>query len=334
MGASSPASACSTTASSSPAFLSRRGSANGTTGDETSSSPVGSPTLFDATTFGPSEPTPSSPSSSSSEGSPARAPRQRASRTGSSTPRPFCGARWPEPLASFDPATSSWRTWRTSLLSTTEPSGERFSGRWPRSGSMSSGTAFQRQPSAPLTAVTGSSPLLPTPTAANSSKSTRAMTSSTSNGKRSGGGQSSPPALEDHLRLMAGGRCSGAGHATAVADPDDGGLAQHAERHREWWEGLDGQRGHDAQRRGVAVEWGEYGPAISRWRDTLGRPAPEPLVRGVDGRGAPGVERSRLSALGDGVQVQVGRLMGEHLLSIDPALAAATTGAIQNSEED
>jgi hypothetical protein len=93
-------------------------------------------------------------------------------REGSGIPRPFCGARWPEPLASFDPATSSWRTWRTSLLSTTEPSGERFSGTWPRSGTTSSGTAYQQQPSAPLTDVTGSSPLLPTPDSRNARNKT------------------------------------------------------------------------------------------------------------------------------------------------------------------
>jgi hypothetical protein len=102
----------------------------------------------------------------SREGSPARAPARSAFATGSTTPRPFCGARWPEPLASFDPATSSWRTWRTSLLSTMEPSGEKFSGTWPRSGTTSSGIAYRQQPSAPRTSVTGSSPLLPTPTAA------------------------------------------------------------------------------------------------------------------------------------------------------------------------
>lgn len=105
-------------------------------------------------------------SMSSPEGSPARARPRRGSVTGSSIPRPFCGERWPAPFASFDPDTSSWRTWRTSLPSTTEPCGERLSGTWPRSASISNGTAFQRQPSAPRTSVTGSSPLLPTPTAA------------------------------------------------------------------------------------------------------------------------------------------------------------------------
>ncbi|NBR67728.1 MAG: hypothetical protein EBT79_10740, partial [Actinobacteria bacterium] len=44
----------------------------------------------------------------------------------------------------------------------------------------------------------------PTPTASNNRKSRRAMTASTENGRRSGGGQSSPPALEQAVELAAG----------------------------------------------------------------------------------------------------------------------------------
>lgn len=77
-----------------------------------------------------------------------------------------------------------------------------------------------------------------------------------------------------------------------------------------------------AGREPVAVGWGPYAAAVERWERELGRPAPSPLVRRVDDRRATRLDRSRLSALGDGVQVQVGRLMGEHLLSIDPSLAA------------
>ena len=45
--------------------------------------------------------------------------------------------------------------------------------------------------------------LLPTPATANS-KSTRAMTTSTENGRRSGGGQSSPPGLEEMASILSG----------------------------------------------------------------------------------------------------------------------------------
>jgi hypothetical protein len=61
-------------------------------------------------------------------------------------------------LASYDPATSSWRTSQLSLL---EDSGE-LSGTWPRSGMTRNGTAFLLLPLAPLTDVIGSG-LWPTP---------------------------------------------------------------------------------------------------------------------------------------------------------------------------
>lgn len=63
----------------------------------------------------------------------------------------------------------------------------------------------------------------------------------------------------------------------------------------------------------VAVEWGDFGPAVRRWEQVHG-PAPEPLLRGVDARPAARVVRSRLSALGDGVQVQVGELVGRYIV--------------------
>jgi hypothetical protein len=58
---------------------------------------------------------------------------------------------------------------------------------------------------------------------------------------------------------------------------------------------------------------GRLRPAIERWEAIHG-PAPEPLVRRVDDRGAARVERSRLSALGDGVLVQAGWFMGRLLM--------------------
>lgn len=54
------------------------------------------------------------------------------------------------PFASFDPEACSWRTSQLSLL---EGSTE-FSETWPRAGTMRSGTAYQRQPSAPRTYAT------------------------------------------------------------------------------------------------------------------------------------------------------------------------------------
>lgn len=63
-------------------------------------------------------------------------------------------------LASYDPASSSWRTCQACLISGWEP----FSETWPRSGMMLSGTVYQLAPSAPLTGETAFGSL-PTPTA-------------------------------------------------------------------------------------------------------------------------------------------------------------------------
>lgn len=62
-------------------------------------------------------------------------------------------------LASYDPATSSWRTSQRSLLEEWTP----FSGRFPRSGMTRNGTLFQLQPLVLRTAVSGCGSL-PTPT--------------------------------------------------------------------------------------------------------------------------------------------------------------------------
>jgi DNA (cytosine-5)-methyltransferase 1 len=74
------------------------------------------------------------------------------------------------------------------------------------------------------------------------------------------------------------------------------------------------QSRHDAERLGVPVEWGKYEAAIRRWEAVVGT-APEPLCafRGVDARAAATMERSRLSALGDGVQVQLAFMAGRHV---------------------
>jgi site-specific DNA-cytosine methylase len=81
-------------------------------------------------------------------------------------------------------------------------------------------------------------------------------------------------------------------------------------------------RARQPDTQGIAVEWGEYEPAVHRWERIHG-PAPEPLIRRMDD-GSPGVrrmrarlDRHRLSALGDGVHVHVGRLVGEALAMIE-----------------
>ena len=73
---------------------------------------------------------------------------------------PAFGGSMQGSFVSYDPDSSSWRTFQLCLGGASET----YSETWPRAGTMRSGTAFQRQPSAPITAVIASSSL-PTPTA-------------------------------------------------------------------------------------------------------------------------------------------------------------------------
>lgn len=61
-----------------------------------------------------------------------------------------CGANLTDSLASYDRATSSWRTSQRSLFG----GFSEYLETWPRAGSMRNGTVFLRQPLAPLTDAT------------------------------------------------------------------------------------------------------------------------------------------------------------------------------------
>lgn len=47
--------------------------------------------------------------------------------------------------------------------------------------------------------------------------------------------------------------------------------------------GAEGAYGDDAHGRGMAPEWGEYGPAVRRWERVFGRAAPSPTIPGPRG---------------------------------------------------
>jgi hypothetical protein len=89
-----------------------------------------------------------------------------------------------------------------------------------------------------------------------------------------------------------------------------------------WPEQSAGARAGTGSGCGVPVEWGDYEPAIRRWEAIHG-PAPEPLVRRLDDGDAKlrrmraRVDRSRLSTLGDGVHVYLGRLIGDALHELE-----------------
>jgi hypothetical protein len=91
--------------------------------------------------------------------SPAKTSPLPAEARGSTESARVFGASTPDSFASYDPATSSWRTSQPSLLG----GWESFSATWPRAGMTRSGTAFRLQPLAPLTRGTESG-LWPTPT--------------------------------------------------------------------------------------------------------------------------------------------------------------------------
>jgi hypothetical protein len=98
---------------------------------------------------------------SSLEDSPAKTSPQLVAVRGSKRARARAsGSSLPASFASFDPATSSWKTYPSSEAAASTA----YSGTWPRAGMTRNGTASQLSPLAPLTDVIGSG-LWPTPTA-------------------------------------------------------------------------------------------------------------------------------------------------------------------------
>ena len=75
---------------------------------------------------------------------------------------PACFSRWPGSFASYDPESSSWRTFQRSILGGWVP----YSGRWPLSGMLRGGEVCEHQRWAHLIDVSGGSVSLgwPTPT--------------------------------------------------------------------------------------------------------------------------------------------------------------------------
>ena len=116
-----------------------------------------------------SEPTTSPPVTSSVEGSHAKTSPSPERGRASTAPGRASGPSSLVSLASYDPATSLWRTSQCSVFGGLVE----FSGTWPRAGMMLSGTAYPLKPSAPLTAEIASlsSGRWPTPTAGDAKSS-------------------------------------------------------------------------------------------------------------------------------------------------------------------
>lgn len=92
-------------------------------------------------------------SSCSAGDSPAKTSHSPEAATESTAPAPACGESLRGSFAWFDRDGSSWRTYQRLLTG----EWDLFSETWPRAGIMRNGTAYPLPPSAPLTAVTGSS---------------------------------------------------------------------------------------------------------------------------------------------------------------------------------
>jgi hypothetical protein len=75
-------------------------------------------------------------------------------RRGSTASAAGFGRKLRDWLAKYDRSSSSWRTSQTCLLGTGELGSAQFSGTWPRSGLMRSGTAYRLPELVPLTSVT------------------------------------------------------------------------------------------------------------------------------------------------------------------------------------
>jgi hypothetical protein len=165
------------------------------------------------------------------------------------------------------------------------------------------GEGFEGRPLAEVLALT----LLPTPTAADGTKVARNKTSGRKpDSKHHTGTTMQDVAYEWAVKLLP----------TPLANPTERTPERHAEKRR-------GDASGPASSSDVAVEWGEYEPAIRRWEAIHG-PAPAPLtrVRGMDDGDAKmqrvraRMDRQRLSALGDGVHVYVGRLLGDAIMTL------------------
>jgi hypothetical protein len=103
------------------------------------------------------------------EVSPVKTSALRELRLALTAPGAVCGPSSAELLATFDPATQSWRMFQTCLvaLANSQAGGlDVFSETWPRSGLMRNGIAYRLPPLVPLTCATEFG-LLPTPEASN-----------------------------------------------------------------------------------------------------------------------------------------------------------------------
>lgn len=134
--------------------------------------------------------------------------------------------------------------------------------------------------------------LLPTPTTESAPKSRRALTASSDNGRRDGGGQSSSLGLSEAASLLAGVRPANLPEdddlpptSRAIVDrllptPATTDASDSARHTTSTGVAHPGTSLTDAVR---SSTWGHYAPAIERWEAITGRQAPEPTEANRNG---------------------------------------------------
>jgi hypothetical protein len=155
---------------------------------------------FDLWTCETPEPTISPAASSSAVASRAPTSPQQETAQGSTAPSPLSGESSPASFASFDRATSSWRTPAPSPPGASLP----FLGTWPRAGMMRSGTAFQLAPLVPPTFGRGAL-WLPTPRATDGERGGRGDLLAVLKGRPQHGYKAHPVFSGDPSNLPPGG---------------------------------------------------------------------------------------------------------------------------------
>ncbi|MFI7468194.1 DNA cytosine methyltransferase [Nonomuraea sp. NPDC049646] len=110
-------------------------------------------------------------------------------------------------------------------------------------------------------------------------------------GRRDGSADGDHPAADtdrDKVREQPVGQSRRSGQAgvrldrPTASDADGGQLSRHPQRHLRPEDRVETSCGDDAERR--VLDWGDYAPAVRRWEEALGRPAPRPTQPGRSGR--------------------------------------------------
>lgn len=330
----SPVSGCSISALSGPAST-PRGRSSGTTSAEISSA-GDSPGRPNMPTSVESTSVPCRESTSSRVGSRARPPAQPASGAAEPTSG-GSGPSSPAPFAIFDRATSSWRTSQGSWLpiETTPATGSPRSSRtslaiWTRSGTWANGTAFPRQPLAPLTSAIVSGSWLPTPAASeggynwNGGPNEKKRPSLSTMARQ--GLWPTPKASDDRSGMASRGGPLEAAEperrrgALAHADLEGRGLLGQSASGIGWpFADGDGEAlAHPLVPRRSVLSGRDAYAELAGLRSSRGRGwwATEPDVGRVAHGSTSRLDRPRLRALGDGVVTYVGYFIGRRLMQL------------------